>query len=298
MTRKIILILLFLPLIVLGYSSPGQPAGFVSDFAGILAFEQRQSLEDKLVAFERETGDEIAVVTIPGLKGDTIENFAVQLFQEWGIGKKGKDNGILILVALDDRRMRIEVGYGLEGVLTDAQSFWVIDKVMKPAFRENDFYGGIDQAVDKIISAIGGEVLSESKGPGFGKWDTAMTAFFSAICVAIFFYVILGFIFGIINTLGRSKPWWLGGIFGGVLAFFLSSAFGFFYYGLLSFLVLIPLGLLADFLISKAFLKIKKRKPPWWTGGKWFGGGGGRGGGGFGGFGGGGSGGGGSSGGW
>jgi len=125
--------------VALAYTNPGSPTGFVNDFAGVFSGEQKATLEQKLVTFEKETSNEITVVTIKALDGDTIENFAVKLFEDWEIGKKDKDNGVLVLLAMDDRQMRIEVGYGLEGALTDAQSFWIINKIMKPAFQqEND----------------------------------------------------------------------------------------------------------------------------------------------------------------
>src|SRR3989344_5277330 len=107
---------------VFAYTSPGSPSGFVNDFAQMMSAGARAQLEQKLVQLEKDSTNEISVVTINNLDGDTIENFAVKLFQEWGIGKTKNDNGILLLIAKDDRKMRIEVGYGLEGALTDAQS--------------------------------------------------------------------------------------------------------------------------------------------------------------------------------
>src|SRR5690348_9508325 len=104
---------------ILFASSHSKPQGYVSDFAHVLSSDTRQALEAKLSNFERATTNEIAVVTVPSLEGDTEEDYAVRLFKEWGIGKKGKDNGVLILIAPHERRARIEVGYGLEEVLPD-----------------------------------------------------------------------------------------------------------------------------------------------------------------------------------
>lgn len=98
------------PLIARAYQSPGKPAGYVNDYAGLLSSGQKSALNDQLTAFEKETSNEISVVTIASLEGDTIENYAEKLFQEWGIGKADKDNGVLLLVARDDREVRIEVG--------------------------------------------------------------------------------------------------------------------------------------------------------------------------------------------
>jgi uncharacterized protein len=276
---------ILLPLVVFAYVNPGKPAGFVNDSAGVLKETERQQLETKLAAFEKNTGNEIAVVIIPDLGGDIIENFSVKLFEEWGIGEKGKDNGILILVARDDRKVRIEVGYGLEGSLTDAQSSWILKNIVVPAFRENNFYGGIDAAVDKIIAATQGEYVpgETSKSEGEQNFDWLFLLLFAPLWLA--------------SILGRSKSWWLGGVLGGVAGIIIGLIKGFLYIGLLGIGILIPLGLLFDFLVSRAYGKAKMegRRPPWWIGGGGFGGSGRSG---FGGFGGGSSGGGGSSSSW
>ncbi len=278
---------LIIPLTVFAYQSPGSPTGFVNDFAGMLTAEQKQSLETKTGNFEKDTGNELSVVTIPDLGGDTIENFAVKLFQDWGIGKKNKDNGILLLVARDDRQMRIEVGYGLEGVLTDAQSFWLTQNVLRPAFQKGDYYGGISGGVDGIISLTKGEFkpdTSLNNNSGFN----ANTIFF-LLWVSWIFFVWMG------SILARSKSWWGGGVVGGVIAFIVGLIFTL-VSGFVSALVLIPLGLWLDNAVSRKYTVLKEtgQPLPWWIGGR----GGPGGGGGFGGFGGGRSGGGGSSGSW
>lgn len=284
-----LLVPMLLPLVVFAYVSPGKPSGFVTDFAGMLKDDEHQQLEIKLEAFEKNTGNEIAVVTIPNLGGDTIENFAVKLFEEWKIGKKGKDNGVLLLVARDDRKVRIEVGYGLEGSLTDAQSSWIIQNVITLAFRENNFYQGLDGAVDKIIAAASGENIPEyepEQGGSGGRMD-----YFDILLLVLFAPLWLA------SILGRSKSWWLGGVLGGIAGIIIGLIKGFVYFGLIGFGVLIPLGLLFDFIVSRAYgkAKVEGRRPPWWIGGSRFGGGSGSG---FGGFGGGSSGGGGASGRW
>jgi len=268
------------------YVSPGKPTGLVNDWTNVLTVEQKQQLETKLEQFKTDTGNEVAVAIISSLQDDTIENFAVDLFKEWGIGQKGKDNGVLILVAKDDRKMRIEVGYGLEGDLTDAQSSWIVNQTMKPAFANNDFYKGLNEATDKIISATQGEVIptdsQPSKSKGF-NWEF------------IFGLIVFGFIW-LASILGRSKSWWLGGVLGGVAGVIIGLFMGFLYFGVVAIAVLAPLGLLFDFIVSKQYQTSKKSGVfPWWIGGGGFGGGSG---GGFGGFGGGMSGGGGSSGDW
>lgn len=305
-----LVVLGLLPLFVLAYNLPGQPTGFVNDFSQVLSSNQKLALEKKLADFEKETSSEIVVAIIPSLGGDTVENFAVKLFEDWGIGKKGKDNGVLILIAMQDRQMRIEVGYGLEGYLTDLQSHWIIDKIMKPAFQKGDYYQGIEAAIEKIMAATKGEKIPEEKPGVPGSTDQGWlwlkslpSDFFRfGLVVGMFIiWLISGLITWLASILARSKSWWLGGVVAGAIGFFISLMAGFFFVGLVSFLILIPLGLWFDFVVSRVYQesKGKKSKIPWWAGGGGFdrrsGGGGG---GGFGGFGGGGSGGGGASGRW
>ena len=272
------------------YNSPGRPTGYVNDFVGVLSSEEKASLEKRLSDFERRSSSEISVILIKSLDGDTVENYAVKLFSEWEIGKKVKDNGVLLLIAIEDRKMRIEVGYGLEGALTDLQSSSIINNTLKPAFQRGDYYGGIDHAVADIIAATKGEYRSaESQQSNSGDINWISNIFFY-----IFFFVIwLG------SILARSKSWWAGGVVGGVIGIVLSFVFGFLYIGLVSMLLFVPLGLLFDFFVSRAYQRgTQTGHYPWWIGGGPHGGGGKWGGGGFGGFGGGRSGGGGSSGNW
>ena len=194
-----------LPRPALAYSNPGKPAGFVNDFAQLLTGDQRPALEAKLTQFTKDTSNEITVAIIPGLKGDTIENYAVELFKAWGIGQKNKDNGVLLLIALDEHKYRIEVGYGLEGALTDAQSFWIGQNIITPRFRAGDYYGGIDGAVDQIIAASKGEFV-----PSGGNTNGRSGNWWWLVTFAIFLFFLLR----------RSKrrgrfPWWLWFIGGG-----------------------------------------------------------------------------------
>jgi uncharacterized protein len=288
MFRKIILSLfLLVPVFAFAYSSPGNSSGLVNDFVSVLSAEQKTALENKLVSFEKETSHEIAVAIIKNLGGDTIENYAEELFKEWGIGKKNTDNGVLLLVAIEDREMRIEVGYGLEGALTDAETKWILDNSIAPFFKDGKYYEGIDAGVDKISEAIKGEVVS---GNGIPKEIKGMI---KDNLETIIFFVWILFI-GLASILGRSKSWWAGGAVGGVIGVIVGLIKGFVIIGLISLAVLVPFGLLFDYFVSKSYQKAKSEgsKIPWWFGGGGFGG---KGGSGFGGFGGGGSGGGGSS---
>jgi len=291
MFRSSFLLVFLIPVLALAYSNPGQPSGFVNDFAGMLSAEQKQQLETKLTDFEKTTGNEIAVATIPNLGGDTIENFAVKLFEEWKIGKAKNDNGVLLLIAKDDREMRIEVGYGLEGALTDAQSYWIIQNIMRPAFQAGDYDAGIIGAVDKILAATKGEyVPSANQQSAKNKigWNFNTIETFGFFGLFIFMW--LGAI------LARSKSWWAGGVIGAIAGIILIFVFSWIV-GAIAILILTPLGLLFDYAVSKTYQKHKSSgtRFPWWIGGF---GGHGSGGGSFGGFGGGSSGGGGASGSW
>lgn len=279
---------LLTPFLVLAYQNPGAPTGFVNDFAGMITSEQNQSLEKKISSFEKNTSNELSVVTISNLGGDTIENFAVKLFQDWRIGKNKKDNGILLLISRDDRQMRIEVGYGLEGALTDAQSFWIIKNVLRPAFQAGDYYGGINGGVDNLISIIKGEFKPDTTNLTKNNGLNVDSIFFLFWILWIFF-VWTG------SILARSKSWWGGGIVGGAIAFVVGLGFTL-VLGFVSALILIPIGFWLDRIVSKRYTVAKENGQPlpWWIGGRGSLGGGG----GFGGFGGGRSGGGGSSGSW
>src|SRR5690606_33601941 len=111
----------------------------------------------QLQAHENASGNQLVVVTLPELGGYSIEEYGYQLGRHWGIGQKGEDNGVLLIVARDERKVRIEVGYGLEGTLTDALSSNIIHAVILPRFRQNDFNGGIAAGATAIIQALGGE---------------------------------------------------------------------------------------------------------------------------------------------
>ena len=131
--------------------------GRVTDAAGILAPDARQRIEDKLKAHEDKTTDQVVVATVPNLQGLTVEDYANRLFRAWGLGEKAKNNGVLLLVAPKERKVRIEVGYGLEGALTDALSKVIITTAITPKFKQGDFGGGIEGGVDAILSILTGD---------------------------------------------------------------------------------------------------------------------------------------------
>lgn len=131
----------------------------VTDLTSTLDASQIQTLETKLAAFEKAKGSQIAVLVLPTTQPEVIEQFAIRVVEAWKLGRKGVDDGVLLLVAKDDRKLRIEVGYGLEGALNDATAKRIVAEVISPAFKQGDFYGGIDAGVNSIIKVIDGEPL-------------------------------------------------------------------------------------------------------------------------------------------
>ena len=173
--------------------------GRITDNAQLLSPEVNRSLSDSLQAHEKRTGNQIAVLTIATLDGESIEDYAVRVFESWKLGRKGKDNGVLIVVVPNDRRMRIEVGYGLEGTLTDAMAGRIVQNVMTPKFKNGDFNGGIADGARAVIELLEGGELQES---GVATGSTEKSEFFEMEGpeLSIQERILLGaFIFGIIG---------------------------------------------------------------------------------------------------
>ncbi|TIX42644.1 MAG: YgcG family protein, partial [Mesorhizobium sp.] len=150
-----VLTFLLLPLTALAAELPAL-TGRVVDNAGIIDAATEAALTQKLAEFETKGSDQIVVATIPSLDGEEIEPYANRLFRAWKLGQAKENNGVLLLVAPNDRKMRIEVGYGLEGTLTDLHTKLIIENDMVPAFRAGDFSGGISKAVDDMIMVLEG----------------------------------------------------------------------------------------------------------------------------------------------
>src|SRR3989475_12850459 len=135
---------------------PKAPGGRINDYAGVLSAEDRARLEDKLRAREQGSSNQVVVAIFRSLQGESLEDYSIRLAQAWRIGQKGLDNGVILLVFIDDRKMRIEVGYGLEGNLTDAVSSSILRDVVAPRFREKRIADGIGAGLDAIDQAIAG----------------------------------------------------------------------------------------------------------------------------------------------
>ncbi len=134
-----------------------KPAKLVSDYTATLTPDQLQALENKLVAFDDSTTTQIAVVIIPTLNGQDISDFNVKLGRAWGVGGKQYNNGVVLLIAKNDRKLNIATGYGVEGALPDITTKHIIDQVIVPNFKGDDYYRGIEEGTDAIIQAVKGE---------------------------------------------------------------------------------------------------------------------------------------------
>jgi uncharacterized protein len=159
----------------------------VSDFTNTLSFQEWQSLEQLLKSFEDSTSTQIVVLMLNSLDGESIEEYASKTFELNKIGQTKKDNGVLLVIAKQDRKLKIEVGYGLEGVLTDAVSSQIIRQDITPHFKSGNYFGGIVTGVDAIIRATAGEYHADSKG----KKAPAVSAGLVVIALVFAFFVLI-----------------------------------------------------------------------------------------------------------
>ncbi|MFH1847201.1 MAG: TPM domain-containing protein [Candidatus Omnitrophota bacterium] len=191
------------------------PLGFVNDYAGILPSDKETKMEALLTEIENKTSVEIAVVTLNTTVPLTIEQYAVDLFEKWGIGKKGKDNGILMLIAVVDRKVRIEVGYGLEGTVTDLQSKMIIQNLIVPAFKNRDYAVGILSAVIGLAELISNEYGIEiSLDPEIRRTVSSSrekSSPLGSFLTLLFFLLIFGLRFGMFFFLMNRGSYWSGG---------------------------------------------------------------------------------------
>lgn len=164
-------LLLFIPFVLSAVAQEFPPAPnppqLVNDYTGTLSHQERQSLELKLTAFNDSTSTQIAIVILPTTGDYPISQYAFQLGEKWGIGQKGKNNGALILVAKDDREVFIATGYGLEGAIPDALAKRIVERQIVPAFKQGQFYLGLDEATDTMIKLAAGEYTAEDLQPRF-----------------------------------------------------------------------------------------------------------------------------------
>jgi len=144
----------------------------VTDLTATLDAQQIQTLESRLADFEAKKGGQLAVLIVPTTEPEAIEQFGIRVVEAWKLGRKGVDDGALLLVAKDDRTLRIEVGYGLEGVLNDATANRIIDEIIVPRFKRGEFYAGIESGTAAMMQVIDGEPLPQPRrGSASGKYD-------------------------------------------------------------------------------------------------------------------------------
>ncbi|MER2515620.1 MAG: TPM domain-containing protein [Candidatus Accumulibacter phosphatis] len=160
----------------------------VTDLTGTLTGEQRAALDGKLAALDRQKGAQIAVLIVASVKPEAIEQYALRVAEAWKLGRQGIDDGALLLIAKEDRRLRIEVGYGLEGALNDATAKRIISELITPRFKQGDFYGGVDAGIEAMLKVVAGEplpapVARASKSDSGDRFETLLFAGFILVFV-------------------------------------------------------------------------------------------------------------------
>jgi len=214
------------------YAALSFPAltGRVVDDAGILSASTRDTLTTLLAEHEQQTKNQVVVVTLKSLQGTTIEQYGYQLGRAWGIGVKGKNNGALLIISPSTHDVRIEVGYGLEGVLTDAQSKLIIENVMLPRFRKGDYDGGVLDGTITMLQALGGHpsagvtpIPAADERPD----DSGGGFHIPVFVIVIVLWLIFGRFFWPLFFLGGLGGWGRGGFGGGGFGGFGGSGGGF-----------------------------------------------------------------------
>ncbi len=220
----------------------------VTDLTATLDGGQRASLEARLAALEREKGSQIAVLILPTTQPEAIEQYGIRLAEAWKIGRKGVDDGVILIVAKDDRKLRIEVGYGLEGALPDVIAKRIIEEVIVPRFRAGDIYGGVADGVERIIGVIEGEPLPEPARPAFTNEFAG--AFMTAIIVVMVIGTVLRQLFG------RLVGGGVAGTAAGIGAWFTSRS--------------LAVGLIAGLFFAAIVMATRNRgRGAWSSGGGW-----------------------------
>ena len=177
--------------------------GHVNDYAGMLSASSRRQLETVLTTFEQQESTQIVLLTVPSLEGDALENFSIRVAETWKIGQSGSDNGAILLISKKDRKIRIEVGYGLEGSLTDLKAGRIIRNVIAPRFKMGQF----DQGILEGISAMMGTVKGEYEATDTAKKSSGKGQGIPFMVIALFF---------LLNGLGRANRG-MGAVVGGIL---------------------------------------------------------------------------------
>jgi uncharacterized protein len=208
----------------------------VTDLTQTLSQAEQAQLEQKLAAFEAKKGSQIALLIVPTTQPEDIAQYAIRVVEKWKIGREKSDDGVLLLIAKDDRKLRIEVGYGLEGAIPDLYAKRIISEVISPKFKQGDFYGGIDSGLDKIIGLVDGEALPAPGTPefnGMGVMDILPILLFGGLITGLILRSIFGTFFG--SALN-------GGLMGGFVALLGVALGGAAIFGVIAFFITMMLG--------------------------------------------------------
>lgn len=267
---------------------------YVTDYTNTLNGEQILEISKNLNKIETQKGYQIAVVIVDNLDGDYIEHYVTTLYEKLGLGTKEKDEGMLWLIVKDERLMRMEVGYGLESVLTDGVTKKIQDNFVQPEFKNDNYYAGVKIGAEKISEVLLTGIAGDNSVASTNQDFNLPFEF-----IVFLFFVILNIFGWLFAIIARTKSWWLGGVVTFVLGAITLSFFGFYLLTNILLFIFTLSGFIFDYFISKnykywqqqnSFNGGTKGKPAWWAGGTWGPGSGGfkSGGSGFGGFGGGG----------
>ena len=208
----------------------------VTDLTGTLNAQQQADIEANLAAFEAKKGSQIAILLVPTTQPEEISQYSIRVVEAWKLGRKGVDDGVLVLLAKEDHKSRIEVGYGLEGALNDATSKRIVSEVMRPYLKQGDFYGGLLAGINKIEAVIDGEPLPAPKpqmAPSGDALNYVIPVFFAAAILGSVLRAMLGSLMGGLVNAGviGTVLWLLGAgvlysLFFAVVAFVMALAGG------------------------------------------------------------------------
>jgi uncharacterized protein len=208
----------------------------VNDYGNLLTTEQVLVLETKLASHEKKTSNQIVILTISSLEGENLEQFSHRVASAWKLGQKGKDNGVLLFIAVKERKSHVEVGYGLEGRLNDARCGRILDEALIPNFKQQRWFDGVNLTIDKIIQSIKGEYKAENSA---AKKELTGKLIGGLIVGVIFLSGIAGFI-----------HWSVGGIVGAILGFLIGLFFGRTSTGIVCAIIGFPIGCVSRFILE------------------------------------------------
>lgn len=199
---RLLLGILFISISVLGQEIPAKPNGYVLDQAGLMQANEVQQLEQKLRGYADSTSTQFAIVLVPTTGNSDPYDYAMAIGKTWGVGQKGKNNGVVILVSMDNRKIRIVTGRGIEDVLPDATCKRIINRIIKPYFKRGDYFGGLDVATTEMMQRASGQFQAEASDDSEGM---------PVFVIVVLIFVIITLIRAFINRGGGSNPGSRGG---------------------------------------------------------------------------------------